>query len=77
MPHTNAYLEKLLRGNLNGLSMYGIKNVLKKYGIETTGVFFEDKSKAQLAFPCILHFSDNRFVIAVSLHNEFLFVAKQ
>ena len=70
VPHTKAYLKKLLRNNPNSQNMYGMKNILKKYGIETAGVAFTDKQNSQLSFPCILHLYSNKFIVATDLCDE-------
>ena len=70
VPHTKSYLKKLLRNNPNSQNMYGMKNILKKYGIETAGVAFADKQNSQLSFPCILHLYSNKFIVATDLCDE-------
>lgn len=70
VPHTKSYLRKLLRNNPNSQNMYGMKNILKKYGIETVGVAFTDKQNSQLSFPCILHLYSNEFIVATDLCDE-------
>lgn len=50
-------------------NMLGIQRVLSQYNIETVGVHFQDKEKAEFTFPCVIHLN-NLIVVGVDCNEE-------
>lgn len=67
--HTNYFVNKLYNEHPHNKDMYGLKDMLNVYNIESVGVDIKDKDEANMVFPSIYHV-ENNFVIAIECHDE-------
>lgn len=63
VPYTRRFADGLYNEHPHRYNMFGLKNMLEVYGLNTRGVWIKDKDLSSLTFPCILHTHDD-FVIA-------------
>ncbi len=62
--HTKYFVNKLFNEHPHNNNMYGLKDMLRAYNIESKGIDIQNKDEAQMCFPAICHVGNN-FVIAV------------
>ncbi|WP_288276072.1 vitamin K epoxide reductase family protein [uncultured Prevotella sp.] len=67
--HTKYFVNKLYNEHPHNKDMYGLKDMLNVYNIESVGVDIKDKDEANMVFPSIYHVGSG-FVIALECNNE-------
>lgn len=67
--HTKYFVNKLYNEHPHNEDMYGLKDMLGVYNIESVGVDIKDKDEASMVFPSIYHVGKS-FVVALNCHDE-------
>lgn len=62
--HTNHFVNKLYNEHPHKENMYGLKDMLRYYNIESIGVNVKDKNDAKMYFPSIYHVGKD-FILAI------------
>lgn len=67
--HTRYYVNKLFNEHPHNRDMYGLKDMLKTYGIESEGIDIKDKDEKKMIFPSIYHLGHS-FVVALNINEK-------
>lgn len=67
--HTKYFVNKLFSEHPHNANMYGLKDMLRTYDIESKGVDIKTKDETQLLFPSICHVGNN-FSIAIDCNGK-------
>ena len=67
--YTKYFINKLYNEHPHNQDMYGLKEMLKSYGIESEGIDIKDKDEERMIFPSIYHIGHS-FVIALNINEK-------
>ena len=67
--HTNYFVNKLYHEHPHNEDMYGLKDMLRSYNIESVGVDIKDKDETNMYFPSIYHTAD-QFILALECNDK-------
>lgn len=69
--HTKYYVNKLFDEHPHNDDMYGLKEMLKDYNIDSVGVESEDKNLSDIHFPSLFH-TNSEFIIGLECVNNYI-----
>lgn len=67
--HTKYFVNKLYNEHPHNEDMYGLKDMLKTFNIESVGIDIKDKEEKNMVFPSIYHVGKS-FVLALNNNNQ-------
>lgn len=71
--HTKYFVNKLYNEHPHNENMYGLKDMLKSYSIESVGIDIKDKDEAKLSSPSICHV-ENKFAIVLGYDKRRIYI---